>query len=382
MIERGVKRRQVSEWANFTLIFSLSFLYKFVIAWRSGIESGWQDEISWRVFASTHTLPATVTEYDAGYPTPVIRALSFLLAQISESYLFCHVIVLLLISTSIASLAFCRITSNKTNFLIAGLVCSYPSFDLLLLHNLSYWLYIPLFVTLINVLSAKVKLTVSMSLATILLISAASKPQILLGVFALIAISIAFRSEMRARLAILTIPIFVLFLAGRLSKSSLNLDLDWHSAVNFVLTVWSHFFVAISSAPTLLFFATAKYFGVGLIITAYFITANVLTLKMYLVTKNEVVDSVLVNSVLASFMISVSSLYIFANSGWSQNNLLSSYEYTSLFSRHYLPIILNISFLIAFRYGGRKVFQYLITFAILQNVCLQVALFHQLYKPI
>jgi hypothetical protein len=145
-----------SRWKQFITIFVLSFLFKLLLAWRSGITRGWQDELSWVHLAQTNDFFTTITELDAGYPTPLLRAFSFAITQISDSnFLFWHICVLIVISGSLASLAFSRALKTKSQYLVSGLACSYPSFDLLLMHNLSYWAFIPLFVTLSNILYGK-----------------------------------------------------------------------------------------------------------------------------------------------------------------------------------------------------------------------------------
>jgi hypothetical protein len=367
----------------FSLIFLTSFFYKLTLAWRSGIAAGWQDEIGWRNFAANHSFLTTITEFDSGYPTPVIRGVSFILAQLTTTnFLIWHIIVLICISISIASIAFSHLLNNQSKILVGGILCSFPSFDLLLLHNLSYWAYIPLFIALTNVIAMKVELNTRLLFLIFSLIIAASKPQILISAFALIFISILVNSQLRVRLASLTFPILILFLIGRYSSSSLSLDLDIDSSINYLLTICAHFLLVSTPIPTLVFFAIAKYSGFSFVILLYFVFATGVTFYIFFKSRVGGKSSILVFSIAVSFAVGLSSLYIFANSGWSQNNLLFSDEYLSLFSRHYLPIILNVVFLILLRFCESKYANYLILSAILQNVFLQVVLFEQFYQPI
>jgi phosphoglycerol transferase MdoB-like AlkP superfamily enzyme len=76
------------------------------------------------------------------------------------------------------------------------------------------------------------------------------------------------------------------------------------------------------------------------------------------------------------------SLYFFPNSGWSQDNLYVSNTYTSLFSRHYLPIIMCVAVLLALKSQENRILKILLLFSSIQNIALQLFLYHQLYNPI
>jgi hypothetical protein len=383
MVDRIFHRLTQSSKSTFLLIFLVSFFYKLTLSWQSGISTGWQDELGWRNFASTHSFLRTITEFDAGYPTPIIRGFSFLLTQIStEHFLIWHVLVLLCISASLASLAFSKAINSQSQVIIAGILCTFPSFDLLLLHNLSYWAYIPVFIILTNVIVTKNQVDIRLFLVTLFLITASAKPQLLVSIFSLILISTFIDSRMHRRLSLLLIPIVLMFLIGRLSGSSLHLDLDYQSFLNFFVTVCAHFVAVNTSVPTLLVFAIAKYLDFSFLILFYYISASGFTIYFLFKSRLNGKQSILLFSIVLSFISVVSSLYTFANSGWSQNDLLISDEYLSLFSRHYLPVILNIAFLILIRFHERKSARILIAVAILQNVFLQIVLFRQLYKPV
>jgi len=383
MVDRIIQRFQGSNKNTFISIFVVSFFYKFTLSWQSGITMGWQDEIGWRDFAANHNLLQTIAEFDAGYPTPFVRGLSYILTPFSSSnFVIWHIAVLLCISASISSLAFSEVISHQSKIITAGILCSFPSFDLLLLHNLSYWAYIPLFVALTNVIAMKVQLDARLFFVILLLVTASAKPQILISIIALIFISIFVESRLRKKLVSLTVPILLMFLIGRCSGRSLNLNLDYQSFLNYLFTVCAHFFAINTPIPTLLFFAIAKYLEFSFLILFYFLFASGVTI--YFLSKSRVKrkPSIILISIALSFATVVSSLYIFANSGWSQNDLLISNEYPSLFSRHYLPVILNVTFLTLLRFDERRSARFLILATISQNVILQIFLFKQLYKPV
>lgn len=365
------------------MIFLVSFLYKFTLSWQTGITKGWQDEIGWRDFAANHDLLSTIVEFDAGYPTPFIRLLSYILTPFSATnFVIWHIVVLFCISASCASLAFSKVMNHQSKLITAGILCSFPSFDLLLLHNLSYWAYIPLFVLLTNVIAMKDQLDVRLFFVALFLIMASAKPQILISIVALIFISIFTEPPLRKKLVGLTIPTLVIFLIGRYSGSSLDLDLDYQSFLNYLFTLCAHFFAINTSVLTLIVFAISKNLGFSFLISFYFLFATGVTIYFLFKSQINGQPSILVFSIVLSFAAVVSSLYTFANSGWSQNDLLISNEYLSLFSRHYLPVILNVVILIMLRFHERKSAQFLISIAILQNVILQIFFYEHLYKPV
>jgi len=383
MVDRIIQRFRDLNKNTFILIFLVSLFYKFTLSWQSGITMGWQDEIGWKDFAANHNLLRTIAEFDTGYPTPVVRGLSYILTPFSTSnFIIWHIAVMLCISASISSLAFSKVMNHQSKLITAGILCSFPSFDLLLLHNLSYWAYVPLFVVLTNVIAMKVQLDARLFFVILLLVTASAKPQILISIIALIFISVFVESRLRWKLVSLTIPILLMFLIGRYSGRSLDLNLDYQSLLNYLFTVCAHFFAINTPIPTLLVFATAKYLEFSFLISFYFLFATGVTIYFLIKSRVNGKTSILVLSIALSFATVVSSLYVFANSGWSQNDLLRSSEYLSLFSRHYLPVILNVTFLILLRFHERRSARFLILAAILQNVILQIFLFKQLYKPV
>lgn len=383
MVDRIFQRFRESNRNTFIFIFLVSFFYKFTLSWQSGISRGWQDEIGWRDFAANHNLLSTILEFDAGYPTPFIRGLSYILTPFStKNFVIWHIVVLFCISASISSLAFSKVINLQSKLVTAGILCTFPSFDLLLLHNLPYWTYIALFVVLINVIAMKDQLDARLFFVTLFLILASAKPQILISIFALIFISIFVEPQLRKKLVGLVIPTLLIFLIGRFSGSSLDLDLDYQSFVNFLITVFAHFLAIVTSVPTLLVFAIASYLETSFLISLYFFLATGSTLLYLFKSRVNGKPSILELSIALSFAGIVSSLYTFANSGWSKNDLLISNEYLSLFSRHYLPVILNVVILILLRFHERKSARFLVFAASLQNVILQIFLYRQLYKPV
>ncbi len=370
-----------STYRTFLSIFVFTFLTKFIFAWRSGIRLGWQDEIAWEKTAVASTFLQTVTSYDAGYPTPVLRALSFLLAQTkTEDFLLWHLSVLLIISLCTSSLAFSRQNSLNKRLILGCLLATYPSFDLLLLHNHSYWTFIPLFVILTNRINSEDNLSKRTRATIFFLLVSTSKPQLLV-VLLFLCFYFMFKKKLtRFDSFMVLIVLSVLLSLGRLSQTPITLDLDIESLVNFPLTLASHFTNVMFPAFTLSVYFADRVIDLP-IISVYFVCSSLLFASLYY--RNRKIENYSFAFVsFVAFCFYSLGLYFFANSGWSQDNLLSSVIYTSLFSRHYLPIILLVcSVLISF-IKRDKLLNLVLVFAVIQNLVMQIFLFTRLYAPV
>jgi hypothetical protein len=366
----------------FLVIFLTTFIYKFFLGWRSGIDRGWQDELGWRTFARDSTFVETISEYDAGYPTPFLRAISFVLSNLSNgSFITWHLATLILLSASVASLAFTRVISLQSSFVIALLVASYPSFDLLLLHNLSYWIFIPLFVISTNLIYQKIEINGPSLALFVMLALVAAKPQIL-GAILVFSIAIASRKEGRRKSIILLFPILFFLAAGRLSDDRLSLNIDIQSIGNLILTLPAHFVAATSPLFTISFFAASKIIGSLIIILIFYFFANSLAITYALKSNNSTKPSRQDIAQFLALLVYLSSLYFFPNSGWSQNDLLISDIYTKLFTRHYLPVILSTCFLLVTLSKRKNLINLWFSLAIVQYAAMQMFLFETFYRPV
>lgn len=358
-----------------------TFLTKLLFAWRSGIRLGWQDEIAWEKTAVTSTFLQTVTSYDAGYPTPVLRALSFLLTHTkSEDFLLWHLSVLLIISLCTSSLAFSRQISLNKRLMLGCLLATYPSFDLLLLHNLSYWTFIPLFVILTNRINSEDNLSKRARATILILLVSTSKPQLLVSLLFLCVYLMLKKKMTRFDSFTVLVVLSVLLSLGRLSQTPITLALDIESLVNFPLTAASHFTNVMLPAFALCIYFAGRVIDLP-IISVYFVCSSLLFAWLYY--RNRKIENYSLAFVsFVAFCVYSLGLYFFANSGWSQDNLLSSVIYTSLFSRHYLPIILLVSGVLISFIKRDRLMNVVLVFAVIQNLLMQIFLFTRLYAPV
>lgn len=370
-----------SAYRTFWSIFVFTFLTKLLFAWRSGIRLGWQDEIAWEKTANTSTFLQTVTTYDAGYPTPVLRALSFLLTHTrTEGFLLWHLSVLLIISLCTSSLAFSRQMLLDKRLMLGCLLATYPSFDLLLLHNLSYWTFIPLFVILTNQINSEENPSKRTSVTTLVLLVSTAKPQLLVTSLFLSGYLMSKKKMTRFNSFVILVALAVLFSLGRLSQNPITLALDIESLVNFPLTIASHFTNVVFPIFTLSIYFANRVIDLP-IISVYFVCSSLLFVWLYYRNRKIENYSFAFVSFFAFCAYSL-GLYFFANSGWSQDNLFTSGYYTSLFSRHYLPIVLLVCSVLTSLIKKVRVLNVVLVFAVIQNLLMQIFLFTRLYAPV
>jgi hypothetical protein len=373
----GGRRRQ------FLLIFVLTFLYKLLFAWRTGVSRGWQDELSWNTLGRGGGFFQTINQLDAGYPAPMLRAFSWVLARTTdESFLVWHLCILVAISASTASLAYSKVIESGFRYLVAGLVLSYPSFDLLLLHNLPYWTFIPLFVMLSNIFYRKLDLNAAQYSLIVFLILFTAKPQILIIVLFLVLGISAISKIYRFPFLVMSAVILFLISFGRVSNNSINLQIDFSSIFNLGITVNSHFANIVAMLLVLALYAASKILNQPLLIGFYYLATNLAF--SYILYKYIRSDKREFRTLLVYFamIIYVLSLFVFPNSGWSNNGVLSSLDFISLYSRHYLPVILIGSFLLIKLVGKTKLLFGVLIVGVLQNMAIQIVVFNQLYRPI
>ena len=140
---------------------------------------------------------------------------------------------------------------------------------------------------------------------------------------------------------------------GRLSQSPITLEVDIESLVNFPLTVSSHLFNVLFPLLTLTIYALNKTIG-SLIIPAYFVFCNLALFCALWVRNRRLHISQPALVLFVTFNVYALGLYFFPNSGWSQDSLLYAGVYSSLFSRHYLPIVLLVCFVL-FNFKKQKI---------------------------
>jgi hypothetical protein len=186
----------------------------------------------------------------------------------------------------------------------------------------------------------------------------------------------------RYRLLTISVVILLLISIGRVSNNSINLQIDFSSIFNLGITVNSHFASIFALLLVLVLYKVSRILNQPLLVGFYYVaTSLAFSYILYKFIRNNKRDfrTMLVYFALIIYIL---SLYVFPNSGWSNNCVLSSLDFISLYSRHYLPVVLIGAFLLLKFVSNTKLLIRVLTVGVLQNTAIQIVLFNQLYRPI
>ena len=367
---------------SFFYISILVFSYKLSLGWRFNISHGSQDETDWFRLANNSNLFKTASTLDAGYPTPILRITSWFFAKyLNSSFTLLHIFNLVVISICAASILFLKNGTLRTKISLILVITSYPSFDLLLYHNLSYWIFIPCLVILINMTNSNLKsVPIPHSILFILLITTLSKPQLIVCILLFFIYFIIQRKNILLSFSSIIVITFF-FISGRLNKSSLTLAFDWQSLAYFGFTWPTHFLITLTPVLVLIFNFIGKILNSKYLMILYWVIyASLSYIFLYsLLRKKE--SEILLKLLFSSYLICLLSLYLFPNSGWSRNDLITSHPYLELFTRHYLPLVILVFFILNFTISNLAKFSFVLYLVTIQNIIMQVLFFQKLYHP-
>jgi hypothetical protein len=135
----------------FFTAFSVISFWRIACLWRENIDHFHQDEIVWDRDSSSSSLFQYIRILDSGYPTPLLRAILWVASRVlNGNPTYIHLLSVFIVALCCTSLLFLR-GYNKKNLAVAAVSLGcFPSFDLLLWHNLSYFGFIPLMVVFLN----------------------------------------------------------------------------------------------------------------------------------------------------------------------------------------------------------------------------------------
>ena len=373
------------KWLHFIALSVGVFCYKLIFAWRGQVYSGWQDEILWNEQAIQLQFLPNLTQLDSGYPTPILRLMTFVCAHVApQNFVALHLLTLIIIGISVGSIYLLDGLSTFNRLSLAVLVASYPSFDLLLLHNVSYWTFLPLLVLIVNSSNEdSTTLDVRKRFLLISLLVTTTKPQLLLCILPLLIHKlIQIKAHRRFHVTLICISILLLIL-GRNSNKTLGLEIDLYSLSAFFLTLPSHFMNSFFPVFTLTLFSVAHFTNLTFFILASWISQMAVAIFLLAKFRSKIMsERTNLLPILCAFSLYTYSLYIFPNSGWSGNDLLFSTSYTPLFVRHYLPVIFLCVFGTMKLMPRNKFNYFLVPLAAFQFFLMQLLLFDTLYRPV
>ncbi len=335
---------------SFLVAFSIISVWRIAFLWRENIDSFHQDEIAWDKDSSSSTLFVYVGMLDSGYPTPLLRAILWVASRaLNGNPTYLHLLSVLLVALCCTSLLSLRGYSQKDLTVAAIALGCFPSFDLLLWHNLSYFGFIPLMVVFLNGFSHS-RSGYSSIVGMQMLIAFSCKPQLLIVDLALFFLLATRHFRQNHSLSLLYVGSSILPLSflilGRQNSSSLDLQVG---TKEFVIAL-----TALAIVPIAIVLP-ALFVGLSGFLRMYSQPALILLLQITLVatqslfffskkghikstTRSERKQIILVSAIPVYI-----SLFIFGNSTWG-NDLFWRIPCTEcLFQRHVFPLVLLVT---------------------------------------
>ena len=341
---------QFNERSYFLTTFSVISLWRVTYLWRENINHFHQDEIAWYRDSTSHSFFEYIGVPDSGYPTPLLRAILWIASHaLNGNPTHIHILSVVIVALCCASVLLLRGFSKKDLTLVAIALGCFPSSDLLLWHNLSYYGFIPLMVLFLNGISRS-RTSYSIIVGMQFLIVFSCKPQLLvvdLAVFILLAARY-FRQNYSLAFLYLASSILPLFLlmVGRQNSHSLHLQI---SPREFVIGLMALAIVPIAITLPAIFVGLSGFLRMHsqpLLITVLELTL-VVTQSVLLFSKRAYIKSIINTQrkqiIFVSGVPLYVSLFIFGNSTWG-NDLFWKIPCTEcLFQRHIFPLILLVA---------------------------------------
>lgn len=357
-------RSQINVRIYFLTTFSVIALWRTVCFWRENINQFHQDEIVWHRDSTSHSFLEFIQLRDSGYPTPLLRAILWLVSRtLDGNPTYIHILAVVIAALCCTSVLMLKGFSKRDLVFAAIAMGSFPSADLLLWHNLSYFGLIPIMVFFLNGF-AQDKILDWKIVVTQVLILFSSKPQLLIVYLMILFLLSAKQSRQKNSLVFLylacsILPIYLL-VVGRQNSNSLELQI---SSRAFLIGL-----IALMLVPIALTLP-AVFVGFSGILRAYsqpllvslLELALVAVQSLYLFLKRDQVR-LLFNSerkqiILLSAVPLYISLFIFGNSTWG-NDLFWKIPCTEcLLQRHIYPLmVLSVFTFLQIRNSKSRVF--------------------------
>ena len=387
-----------------TSVLIISF-YRIFFMWHLNITTARQDEVQW---LPQSNVPFTryVLLRDSGYPVPALRAALWIIDRAfgPHAIAIVHILAAVICGLSLSTLLTLKLLNIQTRWLLVIILGMYPSADLLLWHNISYFTFIGAFVLigkyLVDNCTEHLPSSKYFWPTLILFIAMSSKPQLLGAIWlSLLYVIFSTRKDFKKRIPInllissIIMMITLLIIFGRQSSSSLNLHLG-HAHEYFLrllLTVPSIIGgLLIPIISTALVGALRKHGDLGalLILKSIIMSIGALSVCYTLLQKNirknlkESKNWIRILSIGAVPIIIGNS--VFPNSGWSDTNYLSGTCTICLYQRHYLPVLfiaIMLASIIITKALSVRIINRIFLILIVQEFTLNLLLYGRLYNP-
>jgi len=376
--------------------FFLILFWRIFVLWRGQINVAlWQDEISWAQLAQINNLWDYVWLRDSGYPVPLARFLMwFIVHGLNGSTWIIHLSAALIAALSSSSLILIlRKQMHVPTLTLAALIVGFfPSFDLLLFHNSSYFVFVPIVALLLLRISQR-QFSFFDSLTLTALISFCTKPQLLFSILVgFTFLCLTNRKQIMREIKNVVVPIVATvwyLVLGRLHQESIDLDLNIRSLYKALFAIiyipGAVYFPGISVAMggyARLSNSTLIWCLSILIVILFSILISCYSIvKLYLGSPRD--SGIFLSSI--AFLITLPtyfSLFIFPNSGWQHDYFWNDTCTVCLYQRHWLPIVFLtlLNTLVLFYHS--KFLKFLFAATLFQVISLALVAYPYLYQPI
>ena len=347
----GKVSSQFDERSYFLTAFSVISLWRATCLWRENINHFHQDEIAWYRDSTSHSFLEYVGMPDSGYPTPLLRAILWTASHaFNGNPTYIHILSVVIVALCCASVLLLRDSSKKDLTVVAIALGCFPSFDLLLWHNLSYYGFIPLMVLFLNGMSRS-RTGYLIFVVMQFLIVFSCKPQLLVADLAVLFLLAARYFRQNYSLAFLylasSILPFFLLMVGRQNSHSLHLQI---SPRGFVIGLMALAIAPIAITLPAIFVGLSGFLRIHskTLLTTVLELTLVATQSVFLFPKRahikSIIDTQRKQIIFVSGVPLYISLFIFGNSTWG-NDLFWRVQCTEcLFQRHIYPLVVLFVF--------------------------------------
>lgn len=358
----------------------------------------WQDEISWNKSAGSKTLLENVFLPDSGYPVPFYRLILWVLTKVSpEGFGWIHILSAAMAAASCSSIIILlrNLVKSLQLKVLALILGFFPTFDLLLFHNVAYFLFIPTFCFLyIRILRREFSIFDGFLLS--LLIGFCTKPQLLLSILmGLLFLLYLLRTQIVQAFSRLFLPIFtvlILVILGRIDSNQLDLIWSFRNVCQSLIALL--YFPSAILLPAISIgltgFARMQNYSIlssasiiTLVVANCYFLARIAYMGCFRVQaalkENKTQNSMTVLFLFAPIYV---SMFLFPNSGWEGNYFWDISCTTCTYQRHWLPVMFLSILALLFSVSKSKLFSILILGTLLQVSMLAIVAYPYLYLPI
>lgn len=356
--------------------------------WRSHIGAFFQDEDKWFEGSKNYNLFEYSKINDSGYFTPILRIVGWIFFRVFGSNpTALHLFSALIASACCASIIILYPNNSQLypKTISAFILGVFPSFDLLLYFNLSYFILIP---TLLLSLRVKQKIGKKQIMLLSLLILILAKPQLLVCILLVLTFK-QYKSKFKTYFNSIPILLAILLLfISRANSDSISLELapkNLFFGLSALLQMPATLLFPIISIALEGYFRLNDLFFFLTIVQVFKVFGSCI-IAYFLITKMNKSNISMNITNTAPFVLSIipiyTSLFIFSNSGWSFDYFWNLNSTISLYSRHFFALVV-VSTIIQYKILENFKVQKVVSILLLcQYLILSITAYDYLYFPI